>query len=82
MAEQRGPPQTRLSEIDHTITNGIPVFIQAITNMPLVRSAVSSLGGTTSRLKFEKLVDDYQKQALNALLRVDPVLAEEFEIDK
>ena len=71
-----------LSEVDHTITNGIPVLTQAITNRALVSSAISGMNAQYRRQKFEMVVNDHQRQAYESLARIDPDKAEEYEIDE
>ena len=64
----------RLSEIDGSITNGIPVLIQALTNRFSVGSAFAYPFPVGS-LRYDQIVDGVQERAHTALATIDPQLA-------
>ena len=65
-----------LSEIDHSITNGIPTLTTALTNRSLIGSSlvVPTAPGEDSIVQLNRVVDEFQERAFEALARVAPKL--------
>ena len=70
-----------LSRIDSSVTNGIPVLLNAVTNRSLVASTFTSFlpPGFLDQVKIIKIK---QEEAHEALKRVSPSLARSYQITK
>ena len=69
-----------LSEIDNTITNGIPTLTTVLTNRSLFGSTFEGVLYSIGTQRYNEVIDGFQRQAHNALANINPELAIRYEI--
>ena len=70
-----------LWRIDGSLTNGIPILTTALTNRSVVGTAFAASLQVGDR-RYERAIDNIQKNALQVLTQISPELAKQYEIEE